>query len=186
MRQEHDGVMRRHLDPDERLIWSGQPRQGLVLRAFDVFMIPFSLIWGGGVVFWEYSAITGGAPLFFALWGIPFVLVGLYMIIGRFFVDARLRANTFYGLTDRRAVIVSGLVSSTVKSFPLGSLSEISVREKADGSGTLLLGRPAPFSEWYQGLHWPGTSQFQTPGFEMIPEAKRVHDQLREAKRSAS
>jgi len=174
------------LDPRESLLWSGAPRQGLLLRSSDALMIPFSLLWGGFAIFWEFSVLQTPAPAFFALWGIPFVLIGLYMIIGRFFVDARIRAKTFYGLTDRRAVIVSGLFSRTTNSLPLRTLSDISLQERSDGSGTVLLGRPQPYSAWTSGFRWPGMSQYTTPAFEMIPDAKRVHDQLLEAQSAAA
>src|SRR5215211_2048824 len=87
------------LGPDERLLWFGGPRKGLRLQAADLFVIPFSLFWCGFALFWESMAIFSGGPFFMALFGIPFVLIGLYMVIGRFIVDAGLRERTFYGVT---------------------------------------------------------------------------------------
>jgi hypothetical protein len=57
----------------ERLLWSGMPRQGLMLRPTDALFIPFSLFWGGFAVFWESSAIIHHAPPLFVVWGIPFL-----------------------------------------------------------------------------------------------------------------
>src|SRR5476649_1583398 len=103
-----------YLDPSERLLWSGQPKQGLRLQASDAMMIPFSLMWGGFAIFWEANALglvqTNGhqttPPIFMAIWGIPFVLVGLYMIAGRFFIDAMTRGKTWYAVTDQRLLVV--------------------------------------------------------------------------------
>jgi hypothetical protein len=176
------------LDSGESLIWSGVPGQGIRLRPSDAYMIPFSLMWGGFAIFWEVSAlrIRASNSTLMSLWGIPFVLLGLYMIVGRFFADARIRANTFYGITDRRIVIISGLFSKTINSLPLRTLTDISLQERADRSGTILLGRPQPYSSWNSGMRWPGMSQYSTPAFEMIPNAKAVHDQLLEAQRAAA
>ena len=186
MRRNEEGEVRRYLDAGARLLWAGSPRQGIVLRGSDVFMIPFSLLWGGFAVFWEAMVLAGDAPLFFALWGVPFVLMGLYITIGRFWVDARARSNTYYGLTDRRVVILDGLFTRSVTTLPLRTLHDISLTERSDRSGTIALGRSHPFAGFYEGMYWPGMGRFRSPGFEMIEDAKRVHDQLIEAQREAA
>jgi hypothetical protein len=94
------------LEPGESLIWTGAPRQGLLLRPYDVFLIPFSLLWSGFALYGVLSALRSNGSLFFVFWAIPFLLVVFYLTLGRFFVDARLRASMAYGLTDRRAIIV--------------------------------------------------------------------------------
>ena len=178
-------AMTRQLDPGEKLLWSGEPRQGLVLRAADAFLIPFSLLWCGFAVFWETMAIASGAPFLFALWGVPFVLMGLHVVVGRFFVDARVRARTSYALTDRRVIIVSGLFTPTIRTLALRTLGEITLEEKSDGTGTITFGPTHPAARHMRGLAWPGASQFQSPAFDMIRSVASVHRLVRDAQKSA-
>jgi hypothetical protein len=137
-----DSEIARELAATERLLWAGQPRQGIVLRPSDTFI----LLWGGFAIFWEATAILGGAPWFFALWGIPFVLVGLYLIVGRFLWDARRRSRTLYGLSDQRVIILSGGSSRKITSLNLRTLSDISLTEKSDGTGTITFGPTHPLA----------------------------------------
>jgi hypothetical protein len=91
---EDGQTLRTELGRGERLLWSGMPRQGLRLRASDMYMVPFSLLWGGFAFFWEFGVISKGDNLAI-LGGIPLVLAGIYFIVGRFFVDSyqRLRGD---------------------------------------------------------------------------------------------
>lgn len=175
----------RHLESEELLIWSGRPKQGIILRGSDAFMIPFSIFWSGFAVFWVAGVFTQGASLFWVLFGGLFVLIGLHFMVGRFFLDSRVRANTFYGLTNRRVIILSGILSRSITSLPLRTLHDLSLRERADGRGTILFGRSHPHVGWYAGMQWPGMSAYETQSFELIEHSKRVHDQILDAQRAA-
>jgi len=176
----------RELSPGERLLWNGKPKQGLCLRPADAFMIPFSLLWCGFAIFWEFSAMSHGAPVFFMLWGIPFIAIGLYIVFGRFFVDAQMRERTYYGVTNERLIIVSGLFSRQTKSLPLHTLSDLSLTERADGSGTITLG--PTLMPFMQNLPagWPGAGHYSPPSFEMIDRVKETYELIRQAQRGTT
>ncbi len=185
MRNNPVSAIEQELSQGERLLWSGQPRRGIRLRPADAFVIPFSILWCGFAVFWEASVITKGAPFFFMLWGIPFVLAGLYFVFGRFFVDARTRECTSYGVTSERIIIVSGLFSRRTKSLALRTLSDISITERSDGSGTITFGPTLPVGRWVPA-GWPGAGQYTPPAFDMIERAKEVYDLIRQTQKAAT
>lgn len=121
------------------------------------------------------------APPFFALWGVPFVLMGLYMILGRFFVDAKQRSRTAYGVTDHQIVIISGILSRNVKSVALKTVTDLTLAEKADGTGTITFGPSHPMGRWFGGPAFPGTPSYSSPFFESIPRVKDVYRTIRQA-----
>ena len=141
-----ESVLSAELGAGERLLWSGRPRGGIRLRPQDVVLIPFSLLWGGFAIFWEVMALstTAKAPapfrFLFPLFGLPFVAIGLFMIVGRFLADARARARTIYGVTNQRILIVRGARSQQTRSLELSAIPELSLVEHKDGTGTITFG----------------------------------------------
>ena len=97
------------------------------------------------------------APLFFSLSGIPFVLIGAHLVVGRFFADSWQRSRTWYGLTDQRVVILN---SRGVRSIALGALGGIALREREDRSGTIVFGFSDPRAVMLAGAagRAPGTA----------------------------
>jgi len=176
-------IFREELSAREQILWSSQPIQGLMLRSSDVFMIPFSLLWGGFAIFWESMVVYVGAPFFFMLWGIPFILFGLYMIVGRFFVDAKQREKTYYALTSERVIILSGLFRNNIRSMRLKNLSDINISVKSNGSGTITFGASHQVDRWYSWFASPGVGRYTPPEFEMIDKAKQVYDLFRKIQR---
>jgi len=183
------------LDPDEVLLWSGQPRQGIFLQASDIFLIPFSLVWGGFAIFWEITALgifsvanhhPNSSPIgyVFPLFGIPFVLVGLYFIFGRFFFDAAQRRGTWYGITNRRLIISKSSFNSSVNSLDFLTLTNLNLVERKDNSGDVVFGTPV--STIFANSSWPGSRRYPLPlGFYLVPQARRIYNLVREAQQAA-
>ena len=48
----------------------------------DLWAIPFSILWGGFAIYWEWKVLTMDSPGFFVFCGIPFVLMSRYLARG--------------------------------------------------------------------------------------------------------
>jgi len=175
MIRSYQSELREHLGRDENLLWSEKPKSGIVFRIADIFMIPFSILWCGFAIFWVIMAYQGGG--IFALFGVPFVIIGLIFVFGRFIIDSKQRENTVYGLTENRILIKSGVFSKNIKSLNIKTLSDIELSEKGDGTGTISIGPKNPFMVWGSGMNWwPGMKM--NPQLEMIPNARKVYNQI--------
>ncbi len=180
-----ESSLRRQLDPGESLLWVGAPRQGVVTREYDVILVPVGLFFLGFAVFWEVTAITMAAPPLFVIVGCLTIVVGLYLVTGRFLIDARARISTLYGLTSHRVIIITGSRRPRTTSTRLEDLAYTELRERLDGTGTILLDRPRGTTFSSSDFHWPGLTR-KTPSFELIDNARSVYEALRAAQRSRS
>jgi hypothetical protein len=98
----------------ESIYWAGVPDPRVIFHLDDWTAIPFSLVWTGFFVFWEAEALgvwgktsrSGGNSTFMVLWGIPFLVIGNYMVWGRFLADAWLKRRTYYAVTNRRVLVL--------------------------------------------------------------------------------
>jgi hypothetical protein len=178
--------LEREMGHSEKLLWSGRPVQGLKLQRSDLYTVPFSLLWAGFAVFWTASVYRSGAPPFFALFGALFVLIGLYLVVGRFFYDAWQRARTYYGLSNKRVLIVHKSGNRRITSLALASLDEINFTESTGGGGSLQFGRDSLYGSKMLGTSWPGTSRHMAPRFELADDARRVYDLILRAKSDGS
>jgi hypothetical protein len=166
---------------DETVRWSGAPPAGLLFRRSDFVQIPFSLLWCGFAVFWETSVVRLGAPLFMQLWGVPFVIAGVYFVAGRFVWDAYVRARTRYVVTDRAAYVVTGGFRGGTRRIAGDLLCDVSVERNQDGTGTLRFG-PAPPPAWRaRGMPWDTTP---VNGFEAIRDLDAAYAAVLAAQRN--
>lgn len=168
------------LEPGEHLLWWDRPPAGLIFRPADWFLVPFSVLWACFAFFWEAKVLDSNAPPLFGLVGVPFVLVGIYILVGRFVHDAWRRGRTAYGLTDQRVMIVTG--SWETKSVYLEGLGEVNLRERGDGTGSIIFGHEqSPFMRGNLGA-WSGRPS--VPTFERVKDVRRVLSAIREAQKA--
>ena len=174
-----------YLRSDEKLLWKGRPQQGLRLYGQDVFMIPFSLIWGGGVL----AAFTVGGTAFaampfpFVLFPLIFGVAAIYITVGRLIHDAWIRSNTEYALTDRRVLILKSGLGSDLTALDVGRIDQVRFKPRGD-RGDIVFGREsglfglfgarsfkASFALWVPAMS-------DTPQFIGVEKARRLYDQI--------
>jgi hypothetical protein len=173
------------LTSGERVIWQGSPGKGLRFQAQDWFAVPFAAVWLG-IIFSVFVTApqksgTDNGGFEFVL---PFfILIGVYMLAGRFVIDMIARSRTEYALTNRRAIIESGFFGRSTRSVNLAAAPEIRLRQGGSGRGTIEFGSGSPFAMMPRS--WPGTRQYLPPAFEMIEDAGSVYRLILDAQRQA-
>lgn len=168
--------------PNERILWEGRPVRHRLSRPSDAILVPFSIVWCGFAVFWEASVLAAaiadrGPSIFMALFGIPFVLIGLYLVAGRFVVRAIESRRTRYVITDGRVLVIGGLRGT--RSAYLTSLPPPIVTEQSDRSGSLAFGAfPGTFDVFSRTSGWQAwaSEPASMPVLWHIPEVRRVRD----------
>jgi hypothetical protein len=133
-------IIEAELSSGESVLWSGKPSQKVIFHKSDLFLVPLSLMWGGFTLFWEFGVSSTGGPSFMSLGGIPFVLVGQYLIWGRFLVTAWQKKRILYVLTNRRALVIVRPPQARTIAATLRSISTVQKEIRADGFGTITFG----------------------------------------------
>ncbi len=181
----------------ESTLWAGQPNTRIIFHKEDLFLVPFSLLWGGFAIFWETGVLglwnfgphPGGFSWFMALWGIPFVVVGQYVIWGRFVYAAWKKRRTHYAVTNRRAIVVQSGWKRQMASVYVDSLPTLTKEDGAGGLGTLRFAQADPMWVRRGGWgSWDGMSIGSVPSFvdiEDVDSVCRLVSDLREKARTA-
>jgi len=132
-----------YLRPGEQLLWCGRPDPALFFAATDIIAVPFSLVWLGIAVLWETGTQSIGAPAVFRALGVPFVLIGVYLVAGRFVTRWVRKRRTIYGITGQRVIVQTG---STFKETPVQGGS-MTVRRRRNGRHATVAFEP--FGSYY-------------------------------------
>lgn len=181
----------------ESIVWAAKPNANVVFHKEDGFLIPFSLLWGGFAIFWEMG-VMGLGPFgthtdqpwkFGVIWGVPFVLVGQYLIWGRFLYAFWKKAHIYYAITNRRVIAVQSAPSRRVASAYLDTLPTLVKSVRSNGIGTVTFAQTEPAWSRQRGWGtWDPVSVGDVPSFVDVNDADEVYRlvaDLREKARTA-
>lgn len=168
----------------ESIVWAGQPNPRVVFHKEDATLIPFSLLWGGFAIFWEIGVMGlgpfgthSGQPWGFGMvWGIPFVLVGQYLIWGRFLYGFWKKARVYYAVTNRRVIAVQRAPNRKVASAYIDTLPALMKTVRSDGIGTVTFAQAEPL--WSRQRGWGAWDPMRVddiPSFIDIYDADEVY-----------
>jgi hypothetical protein len=123
------------------------------------------------------------------LWGIPFVLIGQYMIWGRFFYTAWKKKRTYYAITNRRVIVVQNGWNRQMASAYLDSLPTLIKEGRSSGIGTLRFSQAESMWSGRRGWGpWDGMTVGNVPTFVDIDDLDYVYrliSDLREKARTS-
>ncbi len=177
------------LERGERILWQGGSDGRInwadligVQTVFGIFFTGFSVFW----VTMAASMMGDGrsAPPFpftlFPLFGIPFILVGLQMVIGRLFTDAWKRRHTHNTLTTRAAYVATNTFGK--RKLERTGVDEMTTLELEDGTpGTVWFGEKITHSTSYNKGRQRSRTHRRRLGFRQIESPREVFGLLRDA-----
>lgn len=154
------------LQPDEVVLWHGQPGPGKLPIRARIPML-FALSWLGISLLWEVLVIVlAGFPM--ALFGIPFVLIGLFVLFGAIKHIGQLKGRIAYAITDQRLLVQEG---NRIRTFTPEMLPPMQIRMNRDGTGSIF------FSEVHYSVRH-GRQNRHLCSLENIPDLQRAQSAL--------
>jgi Bacterial PH domain len=138
------------LQSGESLYWTGTAdpvRASVAALPAALFGIPFA----GFALFWitqayhatsmmsksAHNSFASGFRVF-PLFGLPFLLVGLGIILAPLWAFLK-GGSTVYAITNQRVMIISGGSTRSVKSVTPADIVGVDHRERPDGSGDIVI-----------------------------------------------
>ncbi len=179
--QEYGSVFEGMLNPREKLVWTGRPRQGTFLMPLNpkstlvtglaaIFSLLFAVLAGLLVYNFLYRVIGAGM-------GLLFFVMCAYATFNQVGGGFLARQKTYYALTNRRALaLYRHNVPAIVSKEYDYSAGSIQLRLTRGGRGTILFGEA---TLTYFGMEHVrgGTKAFELK-FEDIANAYAVYDQI--------
>lgn len=177
------------LQPGERLYWVEQPlarfftTESVRTSLFGVLWTALAVFWTGGANRFQFPDLSKGIrpQLLFSLVGVCFAVIGIELILTPLWTWRKAR-NTVYLVTDQRALTIRKGWSLEIRSFSPDQLWNLERRERADGSGDVIVGLPRSGDSSTEESVEPTAVEVGFLGVGQARESERALRQLVERK----
>ena len=139
----------------EEILWTGRPEPSVVLAGADVAVIPVT-IWLGSLAIYAGTSLLRRLPgasapseiLVPLVGGIPFLLVGFYLALGRFIFKVWRKKRTYYAVTNLRVLALTKIRGRRLMALYLEEIPALNKSVRPDGIGTVFFARSPFIASW--------------------------------------
>jgi hypothetical protein len=179
-------IFRDELLRREEILWAGQPDPRILFSRSDIFSIPVGIAFTLFSIEWESETFKqalnpsskADASWLLPLFGVPFVLIGLYLAVGRFFYKVWNKKRTYYAVTNKRILVVKNSRRRELRGAYLEAIPVINRSIRPDGHGTIIFGNTPPGALMSEdsGFDFLGSHTVEhAPSFRDINDAEKVY-----------
>ena len=156
MADDFSELFKEDLQEDEKILWAGQPEPSVYLTRADTVLIPISLWLGlytlrSGMLLLGRLFIPGYSVrsiLISMVVGGLFVLVGIYLMLGRFLYKIWRKRRTYYAVTNKRVLVLARLNGRRLQEQPITEIPALQKSVRRDGIGTITFGYSPFAASW--------------------------------------
>ncbi len=154
-------LLKRYLLLEEKILWTGKPDTKKLFLKEDIFLIVIGCSCIIANLIWEINSIriiTGSIVeenikpsdgIISIVFGIPFILVGYYLTIGRVIKRRRNNQKILYVITDKRILIFEIGTNEKVIKKDINQITNIDMDIDKNGTGTIIFGENNSSNKFY-------------------------------------
>jgi hypothetical protein len=150
--------IQKFLNSEERIILCQRPKQGIVFRPNDLWLVPFHVIIIANAIGMLYLSISSKS-VFLSIVLVLFLCITSIFAFGRFYFDSIKREKSIFCITNQRIIYIqNSIFHKFTKIFDLFEIEDISyIIVLNDGTGKLKIGKHIPIIPNNPFLPWRGT-----------------------------
>jgi predicted membrane protein len=121
--------------PGGKVLWTGKPDPSILFAPAGMFLVPFSWLWGGGVLSITATMIFAEGevtePILAFVFMVFFVAMAIYILFGRFVYKNHRKKHTLYAITDKRILVQTDLRKRHLEAIFLNTIPVINNQSEA-------------------------------------------------------